>query len=230
MGYNTSASSDTLRVLPHTQYHTEGSLSPSNVVSNPLEQFRTWFTEASAKVSEPEAMSLSTATSSGIPSARMVLFKRVDSTGFVFFTNYTSRKSKELLENPNAALVFYWKDLRKQVRVLGKVEKLNKEENEEYCRTRPVGSQLGAWASKQSTVIGEGEVEQRLEKLRRRFHIEEGDSSSAQIPAPDFWGGWRVVPREVEFWMGKESRLHDRVVYKRSEDSQSDWSINRLSP
>lgn len=195
MANNIQASSDTLRVLPHTQYHTEGSLSPLNVAPNPLEQFRIWFTEASAKVSEPEIMTISTATASGIPSARTVLFKQVDSTGFVFFTNYTSRKSKELLENPNAALVFYWKELHKQVRVLGKVEKLSKVDNEEYFHTRPVGSQLGAWASKQSTVIEEGEIEQRLEKYRQRFHVNEGDLASAQIPVPDFWGGWRVVPQ-----------------------------------
>lgn len=195
MDCSIQTSSDTLRVLPHTQYHTEGSLSPSNVVPNPLEQFRIWFTEASAKVPEPEAMTLSTATASGIPSARIVLFKRVDSTGFVFFTNFTSRKSKELLENPNAALVFYWKELHKQVRILGRVEKLNEVENEEYFRTRPVGSQLGAWASKQSTVIGEGEIEQRVEKYRQRFHVDEDDPSLAQIPVPEFWGGWRVVPK-----------------------------------
>ena len=219
MANNIRASSDTLRVLPHTQYHTEGSLSPSNVAPNPLEQFRIWFTEAFAKVSEPEAMTLSTATASGIPSARTVLFKLVDSTGFVFFTNYTSRKSKELLENPNAALVFYWKELHKQVRVLGRVEKLNKEDNEEYFHTRPVGSQLGAWASKQSTVIEEGEIEQRLEKYKLRFHINEGDPSSVQIPVPDFWGGWRVVPQWVQVrilppalrahWILQRSRVLD---------------------
>lgn len=192
---NIQASTNTLKVLPHTQYHTEGSLSPLNVAPNPLEQFRIWFTEASTKVSEPEIMTVSTATASGIPSARTVLFKQVDSTGFVFFTNYTSRKSKELLENPNAALVFYWKELHKQVRILGKVEKLSEEENEEYFHTRPVGSQLGSWASKQSTVIEEGEIEQRLEKYRQRFHVNEADpSSTTQIPLPDFWGGWRVVP------------------------------------
>lgn len=193
MANKIQTSSDTLRVLPHTQYHTEGSLSPSNVAPNPLDQFRAWFTEASSKVSEPETMTVSTATASGIPSARTVLFKQVDSTGFVFFTNYTSRKSKELLENPNAALVFYWKELHKQVRILGKVEKLGKEENEEYFHSRPVGSQLGAWASKQSTVVGEGEIEQRLEKYRQRFGAD--DPSSDQIPLPDFWGGWRVVPQ-----------------------------------
>ena len=195
MASQIQTTSDTLKVLPHAQYHTEGTLSPSNVAPNPLDQFRVWFTEASSKVSEPEIMTVSTATASGIPSARTVLFKQVDSTGFVFFTNYTSRKSKELLENPNAALVFYWKELHKQVRVLGKVEKLSKEGNEEYFHSRPIGSQLGAWASKQSTVIGEGEIEQRLEKYRQRFHVNEGGSSSDQIPLPDFWGGWRVVPQ-----------------------------------
>ncbi|KAF9778625.1 pyridoxamine 5'-phosphate oxidase [Thelephora terrestris] len=230
MASNIQTSSDTLKVLPRSQYETEGSLSPSNVAPDPIAQFRIWFTEASAKVSEPEIMTVSTATASGIPSARTVLFKQVDATGFVFFTNYTSRKSKELLENPNAALVFYWKELHKQVRIIGKVEKLSKEENEEYFRTRPVGSQLGAWASKQSTVIGDGEIDRRLEKYKQRFNVNEGDPSLAQIPSPDFWGGWRVVPDEVEFWMGKPSRLHDRVVYRRSDDGQSNWSINRLSP
>lgn len=140
-------------------------------------------------------MTVSTATASGIPSARIALCKQIDATGFVFFTNYTSRKSTELLENPNAALVFYWKELHKQVRIVGRVEKLTNEENEEYFHTRPVGSQLGAWASKQSTVIGEGEIEQRAEKYRQRFHVGEDGSSSAQVPLPDFWGGWRVVPK-----------------------------------
>lgn len=195
MANNIQTSSDILKVLPHTQYHTEGSLSPANVSPDPIAQFRSWFTEASAKVSEPELMTVSTATASGIPSARIVLFKQVDATGFVFFTNYTSRKSKELLENPNAALVFYWKELHKQVRIVGRVEKLSQEENDEYFHSRPVGSQLGAWASKQSTVIGEGEIDERFEKYRQRFDVNEDDSSSARIPLPDFWGGWRVVPK-----------------------------------
>jgi len=198
MEYIVQASSDTLKVLPHTQYHTEGSLSPSNVAPDPIAQFRIWFTEASAKVSEPENMTVCTVTASGIPSARMVLFKQLDATGFVFFTNYTSRKSKELLENPNAALVFYWKELHKQVRVVGKVEQLSKGENEGYYHSRPVGSQLGAWASKQSAVIGEGELDKRLEKYKQKFNVSEDDSSSAQIPLPDFWGGWRVVPKWVD--------------------------------
>ena len=195
MANNIQASSDTLKVLPHTQYHTEGSLSPSNVSPDPIDQFRIWFTEASEKVSEPEAMTVSTATASGIPSARTVLFKQVDATGFVFFTNYTSRKSKELLENPNAALVFYWRELHKQVRIVGKAEKLSEEDNEEYFRTRPVGSQLGAWASKQSTEIGEGEIDVRFEKYKQKFNVDEDDPSSVRIPPPDFWGGWRVVPK-----------------------------------
>ena len=195
MANNIQTSSDTVKVLLHTQYHTEGSLSPSNVSPDPMAQFRIWFTEASAKVSEPEVMTVSTATASGIPSARTALLRQADGAGFVFFTNYTSRKSKEMFENPNVALVFYWKELHKQVRIVGKVEKLSKEENEEYFHTRPVGSQLGAWASKQSTVIGEGEINQRLEKYRQRFSVNEGDLSSAQIPLPDFWGGWRVVPK-----------------------------------
>ena len=123
-----------------------------------------------------------------------MLLKRVNSAGFVFFTNYTSRKSRELLENPNAAPVFYWKELCKQVCVLGRVEKLNKGDNEDYTNTRPVRSQLGAWASKQSTVIEEGEIERRLEKYREMFHVNKGDPSSTEIHVPNFWGGWRVIP------------------------------------
>lgn len=142
---------------------------------------------------EPEAMSLSTATPSGIPSVRIVLFKEIDSRGFIFFTNYTSRKSKELAVNPHAALVFYWREVHKSVRVLGKVEKVTPEESAEYFQGRPVGSRLGAWASKQSTVINEGELDARLEKYKEKF----GKDDKAYVPTPEFWGGWRVVPERV---------------------------------
>lgn len=216
MANNIQTSSDTLRVLLHSQYHTEGSLLPSNVSPDPIAQFRIWFTEASAKVPEPEIMTVSTATASGVPSARTVLFKQIDSAGFVFFTNYTSRKSKELLENPNAALVFYWRELHKQVRVVGRVEQLSKKENEEYFHSRPVGSQLGAWASKQSTVIGEGEIDRRLEKYRQQFDVNEVDQSSAQIPHPDFWGGWRVVPKRVNSRVVRSTPQTDRDVAAKS--------------
>jgi pyridoxamine-phosphate oxidase len=182
-------------ITSHQQYHTLDTVSPTTAAPSPLDQFRTWFTEVSQNenVNEPEAMSLSTATPSGIPSARIVLFKQLDSRGFIFFTNYTSRKSQELLANPRAALVFYWREVHRSVRVIGRVEKVSKEESEEYFRSRPVGSRLGAWASKQSTVVGETELRARLEKFQERFGIREGDQDG-EVPLPEFWGGWRVVP------------------------------------
>lgn len=192
-----SQSSDKLKVLPHNQYETSDSLSPSTVCPSPLDQFRSWFTDAVQKsVHEPEAMSLSTVSSSGVPSARIVLLKQCDSRGFVFFTNYTSRKSQELLANPHAALVFYWREIHRSVRVVGRVEKIDARESEEYFRSRPVGSRLGAWASKQSTIVEEGEVSARLEKIEEQFLTTE-DQQEADIPLPDFWGGWRVIPEFV---------------------------------
>ncbi|KAG5639441.1 hypothetical protein H0H81_002312 [Sphagnurus paluster] len=182
---------DQLKVLPHHQYITAEGLSPTTVAASPIDQFRTWFKEAveGGVVQEPEAMSLSTATPSGIPSARMVLFKELDPHGFVFFTNYTSRKSQELLANPHAALVFYWREVHRSVRVVGTVEKVTTEESAEYFHSRPVESQLGAWASRQSTVVGEGEVHKQLHKLKEKFGNE--------VPLPEFWGGWRVVPKQA---------------------------------
>ncbi|KAF5345524.1 hypothetical protein D9758_012011 [Tetrapyrgos nigripes] len=215
---------DEIKVLSHRQYETSNILSPGTVLPSPLDQFHLWFKEAvdDGQVQEPEAMSLSTATPSGIPSVRIVLFKHLDSRGFIFYTNYTSRKSKELLENPNAALVFYWREIHRSVRVVGKVEKVSQEESKEYFKSRPVGSQLGAWASKQSTVIGENDLATRLKEVEEKF----GDNP----PTPDFWGGWRIVPNEVEFWSGRPSRLHDRVRYLRSDSSPDSWKIERLSP
>ena len=183
-------------VTTHQQYHSTDVLSSTTVASSPLDQFRIWFSEVSKNdiVKEPEAMSLSTATPSGIPSVRVVLFKQLDSRGFIFFTNYTSRKSRELLSNPRAALVFYWKEVSRSVRVLGRVEKVSKEESEDYFRNRPVGSRLGAWASMQSTVVGDGDVLARLDKVKKRFNVIDEAGEDAFVPLPDFWGGWRVVP------------------------------------
>ena len=185
---------DTIQVRSHPQYNTPEHISPHSVHPSPLEQFHIWFNDArNASVREPESMSLSTATPSGIPSSRMVLFKQLDKQGFVFYTNYTSRKSKELDQNPNAALLFFWREISRQVRIVGKVEKLSKEESEEYFQSRPIDSQLGALASKQSTIIGENVLQERLERLRKSHGVDE--STEEKIPLPNFWGGWRVLPR-----------------------------------
>lgn len=190
---NVVQSDGALHVTSREQYDAPDALSPATVAPSPLDQFRAWFAAAQGTVREPEAMSLSTATAGGVPSARMVLFKELDPRGFVFFTNYTSRKSQELLENPHAALAFYWREVHQQVRVVGRVEKVTQEETAAYFKSRPVGSQLGAWASRQSTVVGEGDVSARLDNVKARFGAG-GDVDNADVPVPDFWGGWRVVP------------------------------------
>lgn len=238
-------SPDKLQVLPHNQYVTSDHITPATIAPNPLDQFRAWFKDAAegGVVNEPEAMSLSTATLSGIPSARIVLLKQVDARGFVFFTNYTSRKSQEIIANPHAALVFYWREIHKSVRVVGRVEQVSKEESAEYFQSRPLGSRLSAWASKQSSAIGEGDLDARLQKVTQKF--------GQDVPTPEFWGGWRVIPEyvfanaflqlpgakircsEIEFWCGKPSRLHDRIRYLRLDkhtDDNSTWKVERLSP
>jgi pyridoxamine-phosphate oxidase len=182
---------DKIQIIPHNQYNTADSITPFSLSPSPLDQFKSWFTEIQGTVPEPEAMTLSTATASGIPSSRIVLLKQLDSTGFVFYTNYTSRKSKELLQNPHASLVFYWKEVHRQVRILGTVEQVTRNESEMYFHSRPAESQLGAWASKQSSVIGEGEIEQRMAKYTHMF------PTSSSLPLPEFWGGWRLIPTYV---------------------------------
>ncbi len=192
-----SASEDKIHILPHATYTSPlGSLTPASVSSDPLAQFRAWIEDAvEAGVAEPEAMSLSTVAldPAPLPSCRIVLLKTVDKTGFVFYTNYTSRKSRELERTPAAALVFYWREVHRSVRVVGEVEKVTEEEAIEYFQSRPRGSQLGAWASFQSTVVGESDVATRLNKIEQDFH-------GKQVDKPAFWGGWRVVPRLVFFY------------------------------
>lgn len=187
-------SPSTIQVISHPQYDAEDSLSPSTVPSDPLELFRKWFTEAQANPTlvDPEAMAISTATAQGRPSTRFVLLKQLDARGVVFFTNYTSRKSREIQENPWASLAIYWAPVHRQVRVVGKVEKLEKEESDKYFRTRPVGSRVGAWASPQSAAVKDGELAERVRAVEERFAAEGG--KDADIPLPSFWGGWRVVP------------------------------------
>lgn len=189
---------DKLLVKTHHQYSSSDTLAPYNVLPSPLDQFRAWFKSAldGGSVSEPEAMALSTATASGVPSTRFVLLKQVDARGFVFYTNHDSRKGRELAENPHAALALYWREIHRQVRVVGRVEKVSREESEAYFKSRPLGSRIGAWASPQSKVVSDGEVARMFEESKTRLGVSE-DATDADVPLPDNWGGWRVVPEYV---------------------------------
>lgn len=197
-------------------------LTEDSVKADPIEQFKDWFAEAFAAAQpDAEALTLSTATPGGRVSARIVLLKGCDERGFVFFTNYESRKGLELANNPYAALTFYWHTLNRQARIEGKVEKVSPEESERYYQTRPRGSQLGAWASPQSQEIVSREVlEQRVAEVAARFETE-------PIQCPPFWGGYLLRPDSIEFWQGRESRLHDRILYTWQNDG---WRITRLAP
>ncbi|MBA2693426.1 MAG: pyridoxamine 5'-phosphate oxidase [Rubrobacter sp.] len=202
--------------------YARGGLHESDLASDPLDQFRTWLSEAfDANLVEPYAMTLATATPEGMPSARIVLLRGFDERGFSFYTNYEGRKGGELETNPRAALVFYWGALERQVRIEGAVSKLSKEESDAYFESRPRGSRIGAWASKQSEVLCRREaLEERVEELEEEY-------SGVEISRPPFWGGFRVRHERVEFWQGRESRLHDRLLYERSGDG---WEIVRLQP
>ena len=197
-------------------------LNETDVAADPIKQFERWYQEAiEAEVPEPEAMTLSTATRGGQPNARVVLLKGQDRRGFVFYTNYQSRKAEELAENARACLLFYWLPLKRQVRIEGTVTKISADESEAYFRTRPLGSQLGAWASNQSEVVESRAVlESRFAELAQKF----GD----HVPRPPHWGGYRVTPTEMEFWQGRENRLHDRLRYRLQKDGG--WRIERLGP
>ena len=197
-------------------------LDEKDVSPDPVAQFDRWFGEAqAAAMFEVNAMVLATATGDGRPSARMVLLRGFDQQGFVFFTDYRSRKGEELDANPRAALTFYWGELERQVRIEGTVTRTSAAESEEYYRTRPVGSRLGAWVSHQSRPIASREVlETGFSDAERRF-------SGAEVPLPPYWGGYRVHPESFEFWQGRESRLHDRIRYRWEGER---WVIERLSP
>ncbi|MEZ6063253.1 MAG: pyridoxamine 5'-phosphate oxidase [Planctomycetaceae bacterium] len=191
--------------------------------ASPFRQFEAWFQAANdAGLHEPNAMSLATATSQAAPSLRTVLLKYWDEQGFVFFTNYGSRKAREINENPQVAVLFYWPPLQRQIRIEGAVQKVSSAESLRYFATRPRGSQLGAWCSAQSTAISSRSIlEAKLAEIRQKF--QEG-----KIPLPSFWGGYRIVPRRFEFWQAGDDRLHDRFVYEPAEDAT--WSIQRLAP
>lgn len=203
-------------------YNANG-LNESDVDPDPFVQFGRWLQQAvEANLVEPNAMTLATAGKDGLPSARLILLKSFDGNGFVFYTNYESQKGRELAENPNAALVFYWAELERQVRIAGTVSKVSREESEEYFKTRPAGSQLGAWASGQSQVITSRKMlEERLKELAAEYQDRE-------VPTPPFWGGYRLSPQAFEFWQGRPDRLHDRLRYVRQADGG--WLIERLSP
>jgi pyridoxamine 5'-phosphate oxidase len=224
-----------------------GTLDRGDLAQDPLEQFHRWFRDAQVSSSpggrlrkiaigfykwiqiilgsnpvEPNSMILATVDKDGCPSARTVLLKGADERGFVFYTNYESRKGRELAQNPKAALVFYWSELERQVCIAGTVEKLPREESETYFKSRPRGSRVGAWASKQSSTIRD-----RAE-LEKRFHEIESRFGSGDIPLPEFWGGYVLRPERIEYWQGRASRLHDRFCYVRQPDGS--WKIGRLSP
>ena len=198
-------------------------LDEASCADDPLRQFEVWLEQAiKAQLPEPNAMTLATASADGIPSARMVLLKGMDERGFVFYTNYESQKGEELEENPHAALVFYWADLERQVRISGTVSKVSREETEAYFATRPKSSQLSAWASEQSTVLPSRKtLEEQVTALEQWYEGQE-------ISAPPYWGGYRVSPEIIEFWQGRPNRLHDRLVYTKTDEGK--WEIERLAP
>lgn len=211
--------SDTLPEM--RQDYGAAGLTRADLASDPLEQFRRWFEDARGVAREPNAMTLATVDAAGQPSARTVLLKGVDARGLTFFTNLESHKARELAANPRAALVFWWEPLARQVRFEGVIERVEDTEADAYFATRPHGSQIGAWASAQSTVIADrGALEAAEQACQARF-------AGAPVPRPPFWGGFRLVPGRVEFWQGRLNRLHDRLRYTRTGDA---WRIERLAP
>jgi len=198
-------------------------LNETDVAADAFDQFTKWWEDAvKSEIDEVNAMTLATATKDGTPSARIVLLKGYDKNGFVFFTNYLSHKGKELAENPRACLLFFWKELERQVRIDGVVEKIPPAESEEYFQSRPPGSRIGAWASPQSTVIANREViEKNVTELEKKY-------ASGEIPRPEHWGGYIIKPTSIEFWQGRSSRLHDRIRYTLQKNNQ--WLIERLAP
>jgi pyridoxamine 5'-phosphate oxidase len=190
--------------------------------ADPMRQFQLWFEQAlKAESMDPNAMTLATASADGQPSARTVLLKYYDENGFVFYTNHGSRKAKEIAENAKAALLFYWHEVHRQVKVTGAVEQISMADSLRYFRRRPRDSQIGAWVSHQSSMISARSV------LEKAFHQMKAKFAGGEVPFPDFWGGYRVIPNAIEFWQGREGRLHDRFCYRREGGS---WAVDRLAP
>ena len=199
------------------------SLLEADVAANPFEQFTHWWDEAlNSEIDEVNAMTLATASLQGIPSARIVLLKGYDQNGFVFFTNYNSQKGKDIAENPYASLVFFWKELERQVRIEGHIEKIHSSESDAYFQSRPAGSRIGAWSSPQSAVIADRSI---IENNYVHFEQEFGEN---YIPRPSHWGGYVVKPTAMEFWQGRSSRMHDRIHYKLNDNHS--WTLERLAP
>ena len=204
--------------------YTLNGLDTTDVLADPFAQFQLWFDAAlQADVPEPNAMHLSTVTAEGRPDGRIVLLKGVSETGFAFYTNYESRKGRELTQQPFAALTFFYPQLERQIRIEGVVEKVSDSESDAYFNSRPRGSQVGAWVSHQSTIIDSRDV---LEKRQRDL---EAEFAGKDVPRPPYWGGFRVIPYTLEFWQGRPSRLHDRIQYHRAEVTQP-WQLERLAP
>lgn len=213
---------DTIKLDTMRSEYKQKTLNKQSVDTNPFEQFKIWFEEAiNSHIKDPNACTLATCGKSGMPQARVVLLKRYDEQGFIFFTNYTSAKANDLAFNPKATLNFFWLELERQVRISGECEKISTSESLSYFTTRSRGSQLGAWVSKQSKIIESRKILQmQIEKMKEKF-------KNGQIPLPDFWGGYRLKPQNIEFWQGRENRLHDRVLYSKTDTT---WKIARLSP
>lgn len=200
-------------------------LSRSELDQNPVGQFTRWFEQAQKiKIGDPTAMILATVDASGQPSQRTVLLKYFDEDGFVFFTNYESRKAREMIGNPKVSLLFVWLELERQIRISGLAEKISVADSTRYFMSRPRESQMAAWVSSQSSPLSSRQI------LLQKFQEMKQKIGEGKLPLPSFWGGYRVIPREFEFWQGRKNRLHDRFLYTRAKDNMADWDIARLAP